>query len=153
MVDHRNVNISPARLGYGSEFVKPGGMMSDKSIVERLFIKPGNTFLLVKPPAGYLDRLGSLPKDAILLTEADKPVDAIQAFIANRAELEALLPKLKALMTPKGMLWVTYHKGTSMVKTDINRDTINAYAQTIGLQGVAMISIDDDWAALRLKQV
>lgn len=28
-----------------------------------------------------------------------------------------------------------------------------AYAQTIGLQGVAMISIDDDWSALRLKAV
>jgi hypothetical protein len=39
------------------------------------------------------------------------------------------------------------------VKTDINRDTINAYAASLGLQGVAMISIDDDWSALRLKIV
>ena len=46
---------------------------------------------------------------------------------------------------------ITYHKGTSKTKTDINRDSINTYAQTIGLVGVAMISIDDDWSALRLK--
>jgi hypothetical protein len=39
------------------------------------------------------------------------------------------------------------------VKTDIHRDTINAYAQTLGLQGVAMISINDDWSALRLKLI
>jgi hypothetical protein len=51
------------------------------------------------------------------------------------------------------MLWVTYHKGTSKVKTDINRDTINAYASTLGMQGVAIISIDDDWSALRLKLI
>jgi hypothetical protein len=63
------------------------------------------------------------------------------------------LGKLKSLLTPGGMLWVTYYKGTAKTKTDINRDSINAYAQTIGLQGVAMISIDDDWSALRLKAV
>jgi len=48
---------------------------------------------------------------------------------------------------------VAYHKGTSQIKTDINRDSINAYASTLGFQGVAMISINEDWSALRLKPV
>ena len=48
---------------------------------------------------------------------------------------------------------VTYYKGTSRVKTDINRDTISAYTHSVGLEGVAMISIDDDWSALRLKPI
>jgi hypothetical protein len=74
-----------------------------------------------------------------------QPVDLIQLFVANRRELEEQLPRLKAALKPDGMLWITYHKGTSRIKTDINRDSINAYAQTIGLVGVAMISIDDDW--------
>jgi hypothetical protein len=126
--------------------------MSDKSIIERLFVKPGDKFLLINAPAGYIQSLGSLPQGAMLLEETTSPVNAIQIFVTDRAQLEVLLPQLKRLMRPKGMLWVTYHKGTSKVKTDINRDTINAYAQTIGLQGVAMISIDDDWSALRLKQ-
>jgi hypothetical protein len=46
---------------------------------------------------------------------------------------------------------VTYNKGTSKHKTDINRDSINAYAHSIGMEGVAMISLDEDWSALRLK--
>jgi hypothetical protein len=60
---------------------------------------------------------------------------------------------LKSVLAPKGALWVTYHKGTSRVKTDINRDTINDYARSIGLEGIAMISIDEDWSALRLKLI
>ncbi len=36
-------------------------------------------------------------------------------------------------------------------KTDINRDSIVEYARSIGMEGVAMISIDEDWSALRLK--
>jgi hypothetical protein len=130
-----------------------GGSMSDKSIAQRLSIKPGTKFLLVNPPQGYLAQMGALPQGAVLLSVSSSPVEAIQVFVANRLELEAQLPKLKGLLAPKGMLWVTYHKGTSKVKTDVNRDTINAYAHSIGLEGVAMISIDDDWSALRLKLI
>ncbi len=50
------------------------------------------------------------------------------------------------------MLWVTYPKGTSKVKADINRDIIREYARTIGLEAVALVSVDDTWSALRLKQ-
>lgn len=31
--------------------------------------------------------------------------------------------------------------------------TIVEYARTLGLEGVAMISVDNDWSALRLKVV
>ena len=127
--------------------------MSDKSIAARLFIKPGYKVLLVNPPNGYLDQMGELPTGVIILSDSSCLVEVIQVFVANRAELEAELPKLKELLAPKGMIWVTYHKGTSKVKTDINRDTINAYAHSIGLEGVAMISIDEDWSALRLKGI
>jgi len=127
--------------------------MSDKSIAQKLFIKPGNKFLLVNPPAGYIAQMGQLPEGTILMSDSSCLVEVIQVFVTNRLELETQLPKLKELLAPKGMIWVTYHKGTSKMKTDINRDTINAYAGSLGLQGVAMISIDDDWSALRLKLI
>ena len=79
--------------------------------------------------------------------------DFIQLFVTSRSELEAQLKDLKPALKPGGLLWVTYPKGTSKIKADINRDTINQYARSIGLQGVAMISVDDTWSALRLKPV
>jgi hypothetical protein len=127
--------------------------MSDKSIAQKLFIKTGNKFLLINPPQGYLAQIGELPDGVIILSDSSCLVEVIQVFLAKRAELEAQLPRLAGLLAPNGIIWVTYHKGTSKVKTDINRDTINAYAHTIGLEGVAMISIDEDWSALRLKLV
>jgi hypothetical protein len=127
--------------------------MSEKSISEKLSIMTGSKFLLVSPSGGYVAQMGELPEGVDLLNDSSSRVEAIQVFVANRAELESQLPRLAGLLSPKGMLWVTYHKGTSKLKTDINHDTINAYAQSMSLQGVAMISIDDDWAALRLKQI
>ena len=127
--------------------------MSEKTVAQKLLIKEGRTLLLVNPPKGYKSLLGELPKGVRLVKAPAQPVDVIQVFVANRAELEEQLPKLKAALAPNGLLWVTYHKGTSKTKTDIHRDSINAYARSIGLEGIAMISIDEDWSALRLKVV
>lgn len=127
--------------------------MADKSVAEKLQFKPGRKILLVNPPPDIDSLLGALPAGVTLLREAQPSVDIIVAFIQNRQELEAQLATLRDLLDPKGMLWVVYTKGTAKIKTDIHRDSINAYAQTLGLQGVAMISVDQDWSALRLKLV
>ncbi|MFZ2098433.1 MAG: hypothetical protein WAV05_17515 [Anaerolineales bacterium] len=118
--------------------------MPAKSIVQKLSIKAGRQFLLVNPPNGYLTRLGALPGVVKLLSEPDSAVEATQVFVVNRAELEAQHPRLETLSAPKGMLWFTDHKGSTRVKTDINREAINAYTQSLRLQGVAIISIVED---------
>ncbi len=125
--------------------------MSEKSVAQKLIIKPGYTVVFVNPPESYSNLLGDLPPNVTVQKEPGKPVDLVQIFVKARQELEQLLPKWKPLVKPGGSLWVTYYKGTSKHKTDINRDSINAYAKSIGLEGVAMISLDEDWSALRLK--
>jgi len=111
--------------------------------------------LISNPPAGYDKHAGEIPAGVTIthevMHEPQAPVDVIQAFIKSQKELEAQLPVLKSIMGPKTILWITYYKGTASVKTDINRDTIFAYAKTCGLQGVAIIAVDDDWSAMRLK--
>jgi hypothetical protein len=125
--------------------------ISDKLFSEKLLIKPRNRFLVLNAPKGYIDELGKLPDKVSLMKEPVAPIDVIQIFVLNRKELEENLKKVKPLLTPKTILWLTYLKGTSKIKTDINRDTIRTYAETLGLIGVFIFSVNDDWSALRLK--
>ncbi len=127
--------------------------MSDKTVAQKLLVKPGQKVWFVNQPKGYKALLGEIPKGVTVLKEAAEPVDLIQVFVDSHKDMEEQLPRLKTLLTPKGLLWVTYHKGTSKQKSDINRDSIATYASTIGLQAVAMISVDEDLSALRLKVV
>ncbi len=132
--------------------------MAEKSVAQKLLIKPGQQVRAVNPPQDLLQLLGSLPDDTSLLTDSAAPhtllsADVLLFFANNRTDLQTLLPGLRAALPPGGILWVAYHKGTSPVHTDINRDSINAYAKTINLQGVSMITINEDWAALRLKVI
>jgi predicted CoA-binding protein len=127
--------------------------ISGKSVAQRLFIKADKRFLLVNPPEGYEKVLGELPAATKLLNDKTDTADIIQVFVRTRAELEKELPRLKTKLNAGGALWVTYYKGSSKTKTDINRDSIAEYGSTIGLEGVAIISVDDDWSALRMKKL
>jgi hypothetical protein len=80
-------------------------------------------------------------------------VDVVLLFAMNRKELEQYFPVAKERLGDKGSLWVAYLKQTASKATDINRDSINAYAKENGITGVAMISIDGDWSALRMKRI
>lgn len=126
---------------------------SDKTIAQKLLLKPNQRIYLAHAPQGYIESMGSLPDGASLITDTRSTVDVIQLFVKNREELEDYLPKLKIRLSRYGVIWVTYYKGTSKFDTDINRDTIVAWAQGIDLKPVRMISVDDDWSALMLKLV
>jgi len=125
--------------------------MPDKTIAQKLGIQEGHHVFIANAPKGYKATLGALPKRACLLGKPVAPIDVIQVFVANRKELETHLPKLKPFLAPDGLLWVTYLKGTSKTKTDINRDSIRAYAKSLGLEADAIFSVDEDWSAVRLK--
>lgn len=127
--------------------------MSDTSIAQKLRIKEGNKVLVVNGPQDYKSILGELPPNVAVQGKSTAPVDVVQVFVTSRKDLEAQLPKLKGLLRPKGILWVSYPKGTSKIKADINRDSIREYGQSIGLEAVALVALDDTWSALRLKVV
>ncbi len=126
--------------------------MSEKTVLEKLQSKAGRTLLLYGAPEHYLASVAEVPEGAAVTSEL-QPAFILQMFIRSQAELESALEKIAHLVLPGGMLWVTYPKLTSRLKGDIHRDTINAYAQRIGWIGIAIVSIDDEWSALRLKRL
>jgi hypothetical protein len=128
-------------------------MPSSKSNAQKLLVKPGNALMVVNPPRNVDDLLGPLPAGVAVRRFGGGTSHVILYFSGSRTDLESQLPGLKAFLEPGGIIWVAYHKGTSKMKTDISRDSINAYSQTLGMTGVAMISLDDDWSAMRLRMV
>jgi hypothetical protein len=111
--------------------------------------------LILDKPHGYDDTLGELPEGVTVETSPDGEYDLIQGFVRTQVELEKIVPSVKSYMHDKTLLWVTYSKGRSKLAkeagTDINRDSIRAFGLEYGLTAVAMVSIDSDWSALRLR--
>jgi hypothetical protein len=74
-------------------------------------------------------------------------------FINNNKEYLDFLKKELKNIEPDSILWFAYPKGTSKVKTDINRDTIRMTGEEFGITTVTAISIDDTWSALRFRPI
>jgi len=72
-------------------------------------------------------------------------------FINNNKEYIYFLKSDLKKVEPDSVLWFAYPKGTSKIKTDINRDTIRVTGEEYGITTVTAISIDDTWSALRFR--
>ena len=124
--------------------------MNEKTVADKMFLRTAKSMLILNGQANP-GVVAQMP--AQIVKEGDGPFDVILLFALNRKELEQYLPAAKERLGDKGSLWIAYLKQTASKATDINRDSINAYAKENGITGVAMISIDGDWSALRLKRI
>lgn len=74
-------------------------------------------------------------------------------FINNNNQyLDFLKNKLKNIESDS-VLWFAYPKGTSKIKTDINRDTIRVTGEEFNITTVSAISIDNTWSGLRFRPI
>jgi hypothetical protein len=120
------------------------------SLAQKLQIKSGK-LIVINAPKGYVDRLAQELRDLTMSTRAAGQAEAVLLFVNSLAEVEKLTPKAGKLVKPGGMLWIAYAKGSSKVKTDVNRDKLWVAVQPIGWQPVRQIALDEVWSALRFK--
>jgi hypothetical protein len=131
----------PDRAGY-----------SGTPLARKLGIGEGDEVALIGAPERFEDTLGELPDVASLHTNLadDARYDVIVAFVTERAELEAELPRLRARMAPACGLWIAWPKRASKVPTDVTDQVIRDVVLPTGLVDNKVCAIDDTWAGLRL---
>jgi hypothetical protein len=115
-----------------------------------LQIKSGK-LIVINAPKSYAEQLAQELPDLTVSTRAAGQAEAVLLFVNSLAEVEKLSPKAIKAVKPGGMLWMAYAKGTSKVKTDVNRDKLWAMMKPTGWQAVRMIALDDVWSLMRFK--
>ena len=119
---------------------------SQRSLKDKLGIKPEYDLLFVNAPESYFAELGKLSN---LIGKSDH-YDFIHFFPKDKAEFVAKYESLKSKLRPAGMLWVSWPKAASKIKTDINDNVIRDYALDHGLVDVKVCAVDEVWSALKL---
>lgn len=122
------------------------------SLAQKLQIKSGK-LIVINAPKGYAEHLTRELTDLMVSTRAAGQAEAVLIFVNNLAEVEKFVSKTGKLVKPEGMLWIAYAKGSSKVKTDVNRDRLWAAVQPMGWQPVRMIALDDVWSVMRFKPI
>lgn len=123
--------------------------MEDKSLIKKLLMKPGLRSIVINPPDGYLQRLGSFPIEF----ELEGKFDFVHLFVKSKEEVDVFGPRAIEAVKQDGVLWISYPKGSSKIKTDINRDKGWDTIKAMGFQGVSLVSVDETWSAMRFRPV
>jgi hypothetical protein len=126
--------------------------MSDKTIADKMYLKTAKSVAIINGPA-HPGVVAQLPQNLIVESGGEGAADAVILFALNQQQLDQFFPEALSRLGEKGSLWVAFLKPTAPKATDINRDSIFAYAKEKGVTGVALISMDSDWSAVRLKRI
>jgi hypothetical protein len=128
----------------------PTAGYSGTPLPKKLGIKPGDTVVLLNAPSGYKKTLGEVPEGVKFATSIAGGHNLIHIFTASRKELEKDLPRLAKNIAQNGMIWVSWPKKASGVKTDITEDVVRDTALAIGLVDVKVCAVDETWSGLKL---
>lgn len=122
------------------------------SLAQKLQLKPDQSLALMNAPQGVAGTLSQeLPANPLVTLEQDSPAGAWILFVNNLAEALSLVPAALQQVDPNGLVWVAYPKGSSKIKTDINRDILWEALKPTGWRPVRQIAVDDTWSALRYR--
>ena len=124
---------------------------SGTPLVKKLGLKDGMRALLVGVPDGLPD-ISGFP--GFVGVAHDMPLsgrvfDYAHIFEKEHGRLEALVTGLHATLKADGMLWISWPKKASKVKTDITEDVLRDIFLPTGLVDVKVAAMDETWSGLK----
>ena len=123
---------------------------SGTPLAQKLGIKPGQTVATIGAPGNYRKLLAPLPEKVSLTPAVTKGASFIHIFGSDRKALEMELKRLRKVMAETGVLWVSWPKKSSGVKTDITEDVIRELCLPLGYVDVKVCALDETWSGLKL---
>ena len=128
---------------------------SGTPLLKKLGVKDGQSALLVAAPETILP-LNNFQHWAHLKTAktprgiSGGPFDYIHFFTDSKPALVAALPKLKQQLEQDGLIWISWPKKSSGVKTTVDENDIRHHALKGGLVDVKVCAVDEIWSGLKL---
>jgi len=109
--------------------------------------------------AGYRARLGNAPgdvraelRDALAeceMVQQGSALDFVMLFTKSRTELTTEFFRMAKLLTPAGMLWVSWPKKSSGVATDLDENVVREIGLAVGLVDVKVCAVTEVWSGLK----
>lgn len=122
---------------------------SGTPLAKKLGYADGVSVYAIGMPASVKAEINETAKPK-LATKAAKGQPAAHVFATESKKLEAELKKLRPLIAPDGMVWVSWPKKAAKVATDITEDNIRAIALPMGYVDVKVCAVDETWSGLKL---
>ncbi|HLX91144.1 MAG TPA: hypothetical protein VKR32_05645 [Puia sp.] len=123
---------------------------SGKPLFNKLGIKEDMRVLLIGQPQDYFSILEVDISNQIVPPHMNP--DFVHIFARTQHEYEVALSRLKNkyAANPKMIIWVSWHKKSAKIPTDLTEDTIRNYALKNDLVDIKVCAVSEQWSGLKL---
>jgi hypothetical protein len=121
---------------------------SGTPLPKKLGIKPGFRVRLANAPPEVRAELRKALAECDLVKQGDA-LDFAMIFSKSRAALTREFSRIAKVLSPAGMLWVSWPKKSSGVATDVNENIVREIGLAAGLVDVKVCSVTEVWSGLK----
>lgn len=132
-------SLQPSTTGY-----------SGKSLPAKLGIKESTIGQIIGAPKDVLFLYGTLPDGIRIATKPGGSNDLIHVYSNDLKILQRTMLVAKSHIKSNGMIWVSWPKKSSGVKTDITEGDIRDFALSHGLVDIKVCAVNEIWSGLKL---
>jgi len=125
-----------------------------KNLLAKLNYKGQDRIALINADENFTISLSDELKEVIIDKNIDPryPYSFMILFVKNISEVEQFTPMTIHNLIADGILWFFFPKKSSKkYHSDLDRDHGWKVLNDSGLHGIRMISVDEDWSALRFR--
>jgi hypothetical protein len=122
---------------------------SKNPLFKKLGIKSGMDCCVINKPSQYERLIKEVLKDVKIHEELESQEEFIHAFFKDKKELESKFKSLKNALKKDGVLWISWPKKTSSIKTDLDGNIVREVGLENGLVDIKVCAVDNDWSGLK----
>jgi hypothetical protein len=123
---------------------------SGTPLAKKLGIRPGGRVCAIAAPVDYRELVAPWPEGAVLAARPDTATQLVHLFVTERKVLAREARRLREMLRPDAVLWVSWPKKSARVATDITEDTIREVALPLGWVDVKVCAVSEVWSGLKL---
>jgi hypothetical protein len=121
---------------------------SHQALRDKLDIKPGMRLYFERLPVDVHTELGDLDDDTTLVHDPQL-ANYFHYFISTRAQLHTLAEAFQHMKAPSQIVWISWPKKSSQVKTDISEQDLRDALLPIGLVDTKVCDVSDTYSGLK----
>jgi hypothetical protein len=125
------------------------------AVFRKLNLKDQDEIVVLNVPQSFETEVANLTRAQVVrdLSELDKVVFAL-SFVTQEKEVAEITSNLQSKIKGDAVIWFAYPKRTSRkYLSEINRDRGWSALGQAGFEPVRQVAIDEDWSALRFRNV
>jgi hypothetical protein len=127
-----------------------------KELLGKLNYKGYKRILLINAEESFLKAVSKELKGVITDNEIDQrcPYEFMMIFVRSVSEVSNFAPMALHNLTADGILWFCYPKKSSeLYASGPERDHGWNALNDLGFHGIRMVAIDENWSALRFRNI